>query len=262
MEYPIIAICALLASCLTLYSGFGLGTLLLPVFALFFPVEIAVAATAFVHGANSLLKVAVIGRHADRELVVRFGIPAILAAFIGAFTLGYASHFSEIFRYSIGSRTAIITPIKLMMGMLMFIFALFELLPKLRGLRFERKYLSVGGILSGFFGGFSGHQGALRSAFLTKVNVSPQAFVGTNAIIGCMVDVARITSYIFLFFLGGKAQVLSQGQWPLVLVGSVSAFAGVLLGKQFLHKLTMHTIQAITGMMLMGISILLLSGLL
>ena len=95
---------------------------LLPVFALFFPVEIAVAATAFVHGANSLLKVAVIGRHADRELVVRFGIPAILAAFIGAFTLGYASHFSEIFRYSIGSRTAIITPIKLMMGMLMFIF--------------------------------------------------------------------------------------------------------------------------------------------
>ena len=34
---------AFLASGLTLYSGFGLGTVLLPAFALFFPVEVAVA---------------------------------------------------------------------------------------------------------------------------------------------------------------------------------------------------------------------------
>ena len=87
MEYAIIAGCALLASGLTLYSGFGLGTLLLPVFALFFPVEVAVAATALVHGANNLLKVAVVGRHAEMELVVRFGVPAVAAAFVGAAAL-------------------------------------------------------------------------------------------------------------------------------------------------------------------------------
>ena len=41
-------------SLLTLFSGFGLGTLLMPVFALFFPVEVAVASTAVVHAANNL----------------------------------------------------------------------------------------------------------------------------------------------------------------------------------------------------------------
>ncbi len=37
MAYFIVAAVALLASGLTLFSGFGLGTLLLPAFALFFP---------------------------------------------------------------------------------------------------------------------------------------------------------------------------------------------------------------------------------
>jgi len=34
---------------LTLFSGFGLGTLLMPTFVLFFPIEVAVAATAIVY---------------------------------------------------------------------------------------------------------------------------------------------------------------------------------------------------------------------
>jgi len=39
-----------------LLSGFGLGTLLLPVFALFFPLPVAIAATALVHLANNFFK--------------------------------------------------------------------------------------------------------------------------------------------------------------------------------------------------------------
>jgi hypothetical protein len=38
-----------LASALTLFSGFGLGTLLMPVVALFFPLDLAIAMTAMVH---------------------------------------------------------------------------------------------------------------------------------------------------------------------------------------------------------------------
>ena len=181
MDLIIIASFAILVSALTLFSGFGLGTLLMPVFALFFPIEVAVAATAVVHGANNIFKIAVVGRHADKAMVVRFGIPAIITAFAGAATLGYVSHFGEITRYLIGSRTAVITPIKLVMGVLMLVFALFELLPRLRELKFYRKHLFMGGIVSGFFGGFSGHQGALRSALLAKVGISTEAFVGTNA---------------------------------------------------------------------------------
>jgi len=262
MDYLIIALCAFLASGLTLYSGFGLGTLLLPVFALFVPVEVAVGATALVHGANNILKVAIVGQHADRDLVLRFGIPAVVAAFAGAATLGYVAHFGAIFSYAIGSRIAIITPVKLTMGTLMFVFALFELVPKLRSLRVDRKYLVLGGLLSGFFGGFSGHQGALRSAFLTKVGISPQAFVGTNALIGFLVDLARIAVYGSVFFLTGTGDAFDRHQWSMIAVGCLTAFAGVLIGKRYLHTLTMRTIQTITGTLLSGISIALLAGVL
>lgn len=258
--FVIVGVAALLVSGLTLYSGFGLGTLLMPVFALFFPVEVAVVATAIVHGANSVFKMGVVGKHADRSLVIRFGVPAIIAAFAGATALGYVSHLGEILTYSLGSRTATITPIKLVMAALMFVFALFELLPSLRDLKFHRKYLVLGGVLSGFFGGFSGHQGALRSAFLSKVSVSAEAFVGTNAAIGFMVDTARIVTYAAAFLVVGSAGPFGGGRWPLILTGILSAFAGVMIGRRFLDKITMKTVQLLTGVLLLGIATALGSG--
>jgi uncharacterized protein len=260
MSYLVIALSALLVSALTLFSGFGLGTLLMPVFALFFPVEMAVAATAIVHGANNIFKISLVGQHADRALIVRFGVPAIIAAFVGATALGYVSHFEAIISYSLGARTAVITPIKLVMGGLMLVFALFELLPRLRELKFDRKYLILGGLLSGFFGGFSGHQGALRSAFLVKVGISTQAFVGTNAVIGFMVDMVRIATYASIFLLAKTTSPIGPDQWPLILTGILAAFTGVMVGKRYMHKVTMQTIQRITGAMLLGIAAALVAG--
>jgi len=256
-----IAISAFITSAVTLYSGFGLGTLLMPVFALFFPVEVAVAATAIVHGANNVFKISLVGRHADWSLVAGFGIPAIIAAFAGAWALDYVSHFREIFSWSLASRTAVVTPVKLVMGLLMLLFALFELLPGLRDLRFDRKYLLPGGLLSGFFGGFSGHQGALRSAFLVKVGISTETFVGTNAVIGFLVDLARISVYAAAFLIAGKENPIPAGQWPLVLAAVTAAFAGVAAGRRYLHKVTMKKVQLLAGTLLLGIAFALGSGL-
>ena len=88
MDFILVALAACFAAALTLYSGFGLGTLLLPVFALFFPVEVAVLATAIVHGANNVFKVSLVGRFADRDTVLKFGLPAIIAAVLGAWSAG------------------------------------------------------------------------------------------------------------------------------------------------------------------------------
>lgn len=258
--YITIFIDSIITSGLTLFSGFGLGTLLLPVYSLFFPLEVAVASTAIVHAANNAFKIGVVGKHAEKALVIRFGIPAIIAAFAGAAMLGYVSHFGEIIKYSIGTREAVITPIKLSIATLMYIFALFELLPYLRGLKFDKKYLFIGGLLSGFFGGFSGHQGALRSAFLVKAGVSPQAFVGTNAVIGFLVDMVRITTYAIAFLTAGLSSSVNLSQWPLIVTGIIAAFTGVLIGKRYLHKMTMNIVQTITGSFLLGIAIVLGMG--
>jgi uncharacterized membrane protein YfcA len=83
VSYAVVSAVALLVSALTLFSSFGLGTLLMPAFALFFPVPIAVAATAVVHLANNLFKLVLVGRRADPGVVVRFALPAAAGAMLG-----------------------------------------------------------------------------------------------------------------------------------------------------------------------------------
>ena len=86
MDFSIIVVpaAALGASLLTLISGFGLGTLLLPVFALFFPLEVAILLTAVVHLLNNLFKLGLMGRNIHWPTVLRFGVPGIVGAYIGA----------------------------------------------------------------------------------------------------------------------------------------------------------------------------------
>jgi hypothetical protein len=131
----------------------------MPVFALFFPVPVAVAATALVHGANNLFKVALFARLASWPVVLRFGVPAVACAFDGAALLAVVSDLEPIARYAIGPREAEVTPVKLLVAVLMIGFAIFELLPRFRHLELDRRYRLAGGVLSGFFGGLSGHRG-------------------------------------------------------------------------------------------------------
>ncbi len=260
MEYIVVAFVALLASGLTMFSGFGLGTLLLPVFAFFLPVELAVAATALVHGANNLLKAVLLGKLAEPRLVLRFGVPAVVAAFAGAYTLKLLAAMPELWSYSLFGKLAIVTPLKLAMAILMSGFAVIELHPRFEKLEIDRRYLPLGGLLSGFFGGLSGHQGALRSAFLAKAGIAPQAFVGTNALIGLMVDVVRISAYGTILLGSRLTDLTGSRDGLLIAVGALAAFSGVILGKRVLHKITMATVQRITGVLLLLIALLLGSG--
>ena len=68
MDFAIICAAAFSASLLTFYTGFGLGTLLLPAFAAFFPAEVAVALTAVVHFLNSLFKLVLVGWNANSRV--------------------------------------------------------------------------------------------------------------------------------------------------------------------------------------------------
>jgi hypothetical protein len=261
VEYPVIGFAALLVSILTLFSGFGLGTLLMPVFALFFPVEVAVAATAVVHAANNTLKLPLFARGANRDVVKRFGLPAILAAFAGAALLGEISGLEPLAAYDIGGRRATIMPVKLVIAVLIFAFALVDLIPRFSKFTFDPRHLPLGGALSGFFGGLSGHQGALRSAFLVKTGLSAEQFVGTNAVIGFLVDLARLLVYGTGFLTG---RMFGDGEfhgWGLVATAIGFAFVGSVLGKRLAGKVTMKAIQLLTGVLLLAVAIALGAGL-
>ena len=256
MEYVVIAIAAFLISGLTLFSGFGLGTLLLPFFALFFPLDTAVALTAIVHLMNNLFKLALLGRRADRSVVLRFGIPAILASFAGAKSLLALSGMHPLFQYALGGKTFAVMPVKLVIAILMIVFALFEIVPRLAQLSFDRRYLTLGGLLSGFFGGLSGHQGALRSAFLLRAGLSTEGYIATGVVIACLVDFVRVPVYALHVT---TADLRASGF--LLAVAVAAAFLGAFVGNRFVRKVTLRSVQMIVAVLLFSIAVGLGAGL-
>lgn len=236
---------------LTLFSGFGLGSLLLPVFALFFPLEIAVAATAVVHLANNLLKLALVGRHANWPVVLRFGVPALPAAFLGALLLGYVSYLAPTTEYALGGRTYSITWIGILMGCLIVAFAILDLLPVFDRVRLDARYLPLGGVLSGLFGGVSGHQGALRSAFLIQAGLSKEEFIGTGVVCAVAVDLVRLLVYA-AWAMDGELSALAgdNGVWLLV-TATVSAFLGSFWAARWMHRVTLGSVRRLVGALLL-----------
>lgn len=250
MDYIIICIVAFLVSGLTLFSGFGLGTMLLPAFALFFHIDIAIALTAVVHLLNNIFKLGLLGKFADKSVVLRFGIPAILAAYLGAKLLVALSDLTPLYTYQLMEREFQIMPVKLVIASLMIIFALFEALPALSRISFSKKMLPVGGILSGFFGGLSGHQGALRSAFLLRVGLTKEAFIATGIVIACIIDVSRLFVYSDRF-----SSLNLQENYMLLIAATLSAFLGAYIGRRLLKKMTMTFVQITVSVLLFLIAV-------
>jgi uncharacterized membrane protein YfcA len=254
MPYLVICLAAFLASGLTLFSGFGLGTLLLPVMAIFFPIDSAIALTAVVHALNNLFKFHLLGRHANREAVVKFGVPAILSALTGAWLLLWLSDLQPLVTYQIFGRELNIMPVKLVVASLMVFFALFELAPPFTEISFAKKYLPLGGMLSGFFGGLSGHQGALRSAFLLKAGLSKESFIATGVVISLLVDIPRLLVYSV------NLHLLQLKEINLLAAAVGAAFAGACLGNRLVKKITLRFIQIIVALMLLSIAVALGAG--
>ena len=259
MEYIVVSVVAVLVSAVTLFSGFGLGTVLMPAFALFFPVPIAVAATAVVHLANNLFKVFLVGRKADWDVVRRFALPGALAAILGAAVLNWFAQTPPLFVYRIGSQAHAVTALKLVIGCLIMAFAFFELNPRLSSMAFDRRYLSLGGLLSGFFGGLSGNQGALRSAFLIKAGLAKEVFIGTGTVSAVIVDVSRLLVYGVTFHAAGLTEAGSV--WGPVTAATLAAFLGSFIGARLVRKMTLRVIQVIVGTMLILVGIGMVTGL-
>ena len=257
MEYVIICLVAFIASILTFFSGFGLGTILLPVFSLFFPIEIAIALTGVVHFFNNIYKLILVGKNANKNVLIYFGIPAVIASFIGAYILINITDLSSLYEYSIGEKLFIITPVKLIISILLIVFAIIELFPFLKKLNFQKKHLPFGGFLSGFFGGLSGHQGALRTAFLINAGLTKETFIGSAVVISAFVDFTRISIYSTRFLNSGLSDNI-----PLILCATISAIIGAYYGNRLLKKVTLEFIQKLVAILLIVISVALGLGIL
>jgi uncharacterized membrane protein YfcA len=257
MEYTIVAFTVLFGAVLTFFSGFGLGTLMLPVFSLFFPLPVAVGATAVVHLANNLFKFGMVYKHIHYPTLIRFGLPALVAAILGGLLLDFFGKIETIHSYQIGDHEFEITLLKIVIGTLMIFFAIFDLSPKLSKIRMHQRWIPLGGALSGFFGGVSGHQGAFRSAFLTKAGLTKEEFIGTSNAIALIIDISRIFVYAKTLDFA-----LLADEKSLLITGVAFAFIGTYFGKELLKKTTMKGIQYVVGTLLLILGGLFVTGIL
>lgn len=255
MEILIISVAAFVVAILTFFSGFGLGTILTPVFMIFFPVDLAIALTGVVHFFNNIFKLILVGKQAEKSTLLRFGIPAVIAAFIGAWLLLHIPDAKPLFSYHLFGKSFDVYPVKFIISMLLIIFASLDLIPYFSKLQFGKNKLPIGGALSGFFGGLSGNQGALRSAFLIKAGLSKEAFIGTAVVVSAFVDFTRLSVYATRFTKAGLTENLN-----LVIIATLAAIAGAYIGNKLLKKITLHFVQITVAIMLIILSIALGAG--
>ena len=138
------------------------------------------------------------------------------------------------------------------LAVLLIVFALMDLLPYFDRVQFSPDKLPIGGLLSGFFGGLTGNQGALRAAFLVRAGLTKEAFVGTAAVVSTFVDLTRLSVYA-----GRFAQADLSAQLGLVIPAVLAGITGSYLGNRLLKKVTLAFVQRFVaaGLLLIALAL-------
>ena len=207
-------IVTILAAALTVPAGFGLATMLTPVILLWLPPHEAVAAVAIIHGAHNAWKLKLLRANVDFTAVKRYGWALVIGAIIGAVL---HSHIPS-------------DPLLLVVGIALIILPILSVTERWTNIRLPDSEDRIGGFGSGFFGGLTGHQGALRAMFLQKRLPDKVAYAATASILALAVDLTRIPIYIMF---EGSA-ILDE--YILIPCLVISAILGVNLGKRWLTK--------------------------
>jgi len=236
LEQGFFLLASYLAAVAATIAGFGSSALLIPVAFIFMDIKTAVFIVATFHLFNNLFKVRLFWKQINFQVFLLFGIPSILLAFTGAFLIS-------------------ISPVDIISRVLaafLIIYAIYSFLKPKFSLKKSKITAVIGGSLSGLLAGLIGLGGAVRGAFLVAFNLAKETYVGTSAMIGTVIDLTRIPTYI--------VTKLAQDTSFYILIPFliVSAYFGVRTGKLLLTRIDQDTFRKIVAaaLLLVGIKIL------
>ena len=212
---------AFLAAALTVPAGFGLSTMLTPVVLLVLDPHETVAVVAIVHGAHNYAKYFNLKEHVDFDAIKHYGIWLVIGAILGA-----------ILQTQVPQK-----PLLLVIGLFLIILPIVTLSENWSGYKIPEANDRIGGFGSGFMGGLSGHQGALRAMFLSRRLPNKMSFAATASVLALCVDLTRIPIYLYF----RPEEILEHSKLTGLLV--LSALIGVRVGKKWLVKWKSNTIR-------------------
>ncbi len=180
MFFIVVLIVAIIAGGIAAIAGFGIGSLLTPLFALRMDTGLAVAAVSLPHAIGTLVRFWLLREHVDRRVLWSFGITSAAGGLVGALLQSRAS-----------------SPVLTLVFALLLLFAGFMGITGLaEKMQFKGAAAWIAGALSGLFGGLVGNQGGIRSAAMLGLDVPRDAFVATATAIALFVNAARVPVYL------------------------------------------------------------------
>ncbi|HEY2944345.1 MAG TPA: sulfite exporter TauE/SafE family protein [Vicinamibacteria bacterium] len=212
-------------------AGFGVGSLLTPLFTLAVDTRLAVAAVSIPHLFATSLRLWMMRRHVDWRLLRGFGLASAAGGLAGALLQSRAR-----------SRT-----LDLVLGGLLLLAGLGELTGLARRVRLRGKAAWLAGALSGVFGGLVGNQGGIRSAALLGFDVPRDAFVATATAIALAIDLARMPVYVAI----EHARLI--GVAPLVALATAGAIGGTLVGQRLLARIAEGVFRRVVAILLLAL---------
>jgi len=233
----LVAVVGFLAGIVAAVSGFGIGSLLTPTFALEAGTKAAVAAVAIPHVIGTAQRFWILRRHVDRRMLLAFGLTSAAGGLVGALAHVWLSS-----RY-----------LTIVFGVLLILAGIAEATGWMAKVRWGRRTAWIAGALSGAFGGLVGNQGSIRSAAMLGFDVPKEAFVATATAIGLFVDGARLPVY-----LATQWDDIAQ-QWPLIVAASIGVCAGTTIGAKLLARIPRSMFRRIVAVLLFALGIYMLA---
>jgi len=132
-----------------------------------------------IHWFGNIWKLILFRKGIQWKLILSFGIPGIIATFVGA---------SLVFNIPKNLLSRILGVFLICYVIYLFVKSSFRIKPDLLT-------AACGGALSGFFAGIFGIGGAVRSLFLTAFDLPKEVYIATAGAIALIIDSTRLTTY-------------------------------------------------------------------
>lgn len=234
----LVGVASVLAGVIAAVAGFGVGSLLTPLFALRVDTKLAVAAVAVPHAVGTAVRFWLLRRDVDRRVLWTFGVTSAIGGLIGALIHRYASSLA----------------LTLVFGSLLVFAGVSELTGLIQHLRLGPRAAWAAGALSGLLGGLVGNQGGIRSAAMLGFDVPKRAFVATATATALFVDAARLPVYV----TGHGAAIASI--WPVVSIATAGVVAGTLAGTRILSYITEAVFKRLVAALILTLGAAMLIG--
>ncbi len=233
----VVALASMLAGAIASVAGFGIGSILTPLFALQLGTQLAIAAVSIPHLAGTALRFIVLRRSLDTRVLREFGLASAAGGLAGA--LLHARSVDPVLR--------------IVFGLLLLLAALSELLGLARRIRLSHSGALAAGAVSGLFGGLVGNQGGIRSAAMLALPLKRDAFVATATATALIVDGVRMPVY----FVSTGARIAEV--WPIVLLATGGVLVGTLAGRTVLSRIPEARFRTAVALLLAALGVYMLA---